>query len=320
MLTKELTYKKAFEIKNNGLKQKNAKRDFLLKSLYAENKRLAEIDNEMSSIGAQLALTALSGNSEKIALLNKRSKVLSAEKSAILKRAGIGDTAYDCSLCQDTGYVGGKICDCVKKIAAKVILEDLNRQMPLDECTFENFDLNYYSKDGENARKRMTSILKLCKEYVNGFNPEKAENLLFMGSPGLGKTHLTLAIVSGVVEKGFMAFYGPAENLFNLVSTERFSGENKGSYEAMLDCDLLVIDDLGTELLTEFSKSVFYNLINSRLLSKKPTVINTNLTMKEIADRYGERIASRLIGNFNANKFLGIDIRQQKFLQENRGI
>ena len=86
----------------------------------------------------------------------------------------------------------------------------------------------------------------------------------------------------------------------------------------MLQCDLLVIDDLGTELLTEFSKSVLYNLINSRLLSKKPTVINTNLTMKEIADRYGERIASRLIGNFNANKFLGQDIRQQKFLQ--RGI
>ena len=320
MLTKELTYKKAFEIKNNGLKQKNAKRDFLLKSLYTENKRLAEIDNEMSSIGAQLALTALSGNSEKIALLNKRSKVLSAEKSAILKRAGISDTAYDCSLCQDTGYVGGKICDCVKKIAAKVILEDLNRQMPLDECTFENFDLNYYSKDGENARKRMTSILKLCKEYVNGFNPEKAENLLFLGGAGLGKTHLTLAIVSGIVEKGFMAFYGPAENLFTLVSSERFSGENKGSYEAMLQCDLLVIDDLGTELSTEFSKSVFYNLINSRLLSKKPTVINTNLTMKEIADRYGERISSRLYGGYNINRFLGMDIRQQKFLQENRGI
>ncbi len=314
MLTKELTYQKAFEIKNNALKQKNAKREFLLKALYAENKRLLEIDLEMSSIGAQLALTALSGDGEKINLLNKKSNALALEKSVILKKAGIGDNAYDCPVCQDSGYVGGKICDCVKKIAAKVILEDLNRQMPLDECTFENFDLNYYSKDGENPRKRMTSILKLCKEYVNDFTPEKAENLLFMGSPGLGKTHLTLAIVSGIVEKGFMAFYGPAENLFTLVSSERFSGENKGSYEAMLQCDLLVIDDLGTELSTEFSKSVFYNLLNSRLLSKKPTIINTNLTMKEIADRYGERIASRLIGNFNANKFLGQDVRQQKFL------
>ena len=192
--------------------------------------------------------------------------------------------------------------------------------MPLDLCGFENFDLNYYSKDGENARKRMTAILKLCKEYVNNFNPNTSENLLFMGAPGLGKTHLTLAIVSGVVEKGFIPFYGPAENLFTLVSTERFTGENKGSYQAMIDCDLLVIDDLGTELSTEFSRSVFYNLINSRMLSKKPTIINTNLTMKEIADRYGERIASRLIGSYNANKFIGKDIRQQKFLEENRGI
>ncbi len=318
MITKESTYKKAFEIKAESLKQKNGKREFLLKSLYAENTRLAEIDYELSSIGAQLALTALSGNSEKIALLNKKSNALAIEKKAIFKRAGIDEITYDCQLCKDSGYVGGKICDCIKKIAAKVILDDLKKEMPLDECSFENFDLNFYSKDGENPRKRMTSILKLCREYVNKFEPQKAENLLFMGSPGLGKTHLTLAIVSGVVEKGFMAFYGPAENLFALVSSERFSGENKGSYEAMLNCDLLVIDDLGTELSTEFSRSVFYNLINSRLLCKKPTVINTNLTMKEIADRYGERIASRLIGNYNANKFLGQDIRQQKFLQ--RGI
>lgn len=318
MITKELTYKKAFEIKNNALKQKRAKYDMLCRAAYMSNGRLDEIDRELSSIGAQLALTALSGNTEKIALLNEKSTALANEKASILKKSGVESFKFDCPLCNDSGYNGGKICECVKKIASNVILDDLKKQMPLDECTFESFDLNYYSKDGENANKRMTSILKLCREYVNKFDPEKSENLLFMGSPGLGKTHLTLAIVSGVAQKGFMPFYGPAESLFTLVSDERFSGENKGSFDAMLQCDLLVIDDLGTELLTEFSKSVLYNLINSRLLSKKPTVINTNLTMKEIADRYGERIASRLIGNFNANKFLGQDIRQQKFLQ--RGI
>lgn len=320
MLTKELTYKKAFEIKNNALKQKNARRDMLLNAAYTTNSRLAEIDRELSSIGAQLAITALSGNSEKVAVLKAKSVALSKEKSAILKKEMVPEIEYDCLLCKDSGYIDGKICDCVKKLAAQVILEDLKKQMPLEESTFESFNLNYYSKDGENPRKRMTSILKLCKEYVNSFNPDTSENLLFMGAPGLGKTHLTLAIVSGVVEKGYMPFYGPAENLFTLVSSERFSGENKGSYQAMLESDLLVIDDLGTELLTEFSKSVFYNIVNSRLLSKKPTIINTNLTMKEIASRYGERIASRLIGGYNANKFIGNDIRQQKFLEENRGI
>ena len=320
MITKELTYKKAFEIKNNALKEKNARRNMLLNAAYSTNPRLSEIDREISGIGAQLAITALSGDSEKIAVLRAKSVALSKEKSAIFKKEMVADIEYDCPLCKDSGYIDGKICECVKKIAAKVIVDELKKQMPLDACTFENFNLNYYSKDGENARKRMTAILKLCKEYVNSFDPNSSQNLLFMGAPGLGKTHLSVAIVSGVVDKGFFPFYGPAENLFALVSGERFSGENKGSYQAMLDCDLLVIDDLGTEFLNEFSKSIFYNLINTRLLSKKPTIINTNLTMKEIADRYGERIASRLIGGYNANKFIGMDIRQQKFLEENRGI
>ncbi len=315
MITKELTYKKAFEIKSNALKEKQARRNMLVNAAYVTNPRLYEIDREMSSIGAQLAITALSGDNEKIAVLKKRSVALSKEKAAILKKEMVCDIEYDCPVCNDSGYVGGKICDCVKKIAAQVVVQELKKQMPLDECSFENFNLNYYSKEGENARKRMTSILKLCTEYVNKFDPENAENLLFIGAPGLGKTHLTLAIVSGIVDKGFMPFYGPSENLFALVSSERFSGENKGSYQAMIDSDLLVIDDLGTELSTEFSRSVLYNLINSRLLCKKPTIINTNLSMKEIADRYGERIASRLIGNYNANKFIGADVRQQKFFR-----
>ncbi len=320
MITKELTYKKAFEIKNNALKEKKARRNMLLNAAYATNPRLVDIDQELSAIGAQIAITALSGDEQKVAVLKKNSVALTKEKNAILKKELVTDIEYDCMICKDSGYIGGKVCECVKKIAAKIIVEELKNQMPLEDCTFENFDLNYYSKDGENARKRMTAILKLCKEYVNNFNSNTSENLLFMGAPGLGKTHLTLAIVSGVADKGFIPFYGPAENLFTLVSNERFSGENKGSYQAMLDCDLLVIDDLGTEFINEFSRSILYNLINSRLLSKKPTIINTNLTMKEIADRYGERIASRLIGGYNANKFIGKDIRQQKFLEENRGI
>ena len=320
MITKELTYQKAFEIKNETLKQKIAKREMLLGAAYATNPRLKEIDNELAFIGAQLAITALAGNNEKIAVLKKNSVALSKEKSAILKKEMVTDIKYDCTICNDSGYVGGKVCECVKKIAAQVVLDELAKQMPLSESSFENFDLGYYSNDGENPRKRMNAIFKLCKEYANNFNPETAQNLLFMGAPGLGKTHLTLAIVASVVDKGFMPFYGPAENLFTLASTERFTGENKGSYQAMLESDLLVIDDLGTELSTEFSRSVLYNLINGRLLSKKPTIINTNLTMKEIADRYGDRIASRLIGNYNANKFIGADIRQQKFLKENRGI
>lgn len=314
MITKESTYAKAFEIKKQALKEKQKSRQLLLSAAYSTNDRLSQIDNELSSLGASLAITALSGDASKLEIIKAKSQELGKEKEQILKNAQVCDIVYDCPLCSDTGYINGKVCDCVKKIANSIAIKELSAQMPIDECKFENFDLNYYSDKGENPRRRMTSILKLCKEYVLNFNPETSANLLFMGGTGLGKTHLTLAIVSGVIEKGYMAVYGPADNLFSSIEKEKFYGENKGSYENMLQCDLLVIDDLGTELATAFTKSALYNLINTRLLTKKPTIINTNLSLKEIETIYSPRIASRLIGNFNGNKFLGEDIRQQKIL------
>jgi DNA replication protein DnaC len=310
MITKETTYKKAFEIKKELLQTMQKNREMMLSAAYRTNPRLAEIDNKLAELGANLALTALSGDSGKIEALKALSQDLSNEKAAILKKCEVPEISYDCAVCNDTGYVGGRVCGCVKKLANDIMLSEFTKEMPLDDCRFENFDLKYYSDNDDN--RRMTTILKLCKEYVLNFNPNSSPNLLFMGASGLGKTHLTLAIVSGVIEKGFTPIYGPCENLFSLIEKEKFTGENKGSYEAMINCDLLVLDDLGAEMPSAFSKAALYNLVNTRLLSKKPTIINTNLTMKEIADRYSERVASRLIGNYNANKFLGNDIRQQK--------
>ncbi len=314
MITKELTYKKAFELKKQALTEKIKLREMLLASAYAANSELAEIDNKLSSLGARLALTALSGDNEKLCKIKKQSQILSDKKAAILQKCEVLPIAYDCPICEDTGYIGGKICDCVKKLANSIMIDEFKKEMPLDDCTFDNFSLNYYSETGENARRRMTAILKLCEDYAEDFDPQKSSNLLFMGSSGLGKTHLTLAIVASVIEKGYTVVYGPCENLFSLIEKEKFSGENKGSYDTMINCDLLVLDDLGAEMATQFSKAALYNLINTRMLSKKPTIINTNLTIKEIEERYTSRVASRLIGSYNANKFLGDDIRQKKAL------
>ncbi len=314
MVTKESTYEKALSIKKDNLSAKKREYDMLLSAAYNTNKRLNEIDNELASLGANLALTALSGDNASLEKIKSRSQELNAQKNIILKKSGVIDIVYDCPLCRDTGYINGKICDCVKKLANAIAAKELSSKMPLDECTFDNFDLNYYSDSKDNARRRMTSVLKLSKEYVISFSPETSSNLLFLGEPGLGKTHLTLAIVSGVIEKGYLPVYGPAETLFSIVEKEKFQGDNSGAYEQMQNCDLLVIDDLGTELVTAFTKSVLYNLINTRILSKKPTIINTNLTLGEIEQLYSPRITSRLIGHYNANKFLGNDIRQQKIL------
>ncbi len=316
MVTREYTYKKAFENKREALKKRQLKRQLLTATLYKENPRLTEIENEMRAVGAGLVTATLSGDKARVAQIKEKSQALSQEKAAILKAAKIPEDKPQCSKCKDSGYIGGKICSCIKTEANRIMAKELSKEMPLENNTFDNFDLKFYpdtvTEEG-NPHRRMTAILKLCKDYVKSFG-KGSPNLLFTGNAGLGKTHLTMAIVGELINKGFLPVYGSAENLFSIVEKEEFGKEGKGNYEAMLTCDLLVIDDLGTEMVTAFTKSVLYNLINTRLLSGKPTVINTNLSMKEIEVRYSARISSRLIGHYNANKFLGQDIRQQKLL------
>lgn len=317
MITREEAFKKAIEQKKQAQKDKQRQYNMMLAAAYASNPRLKEIDREHTAVGASLVNAALSGG-KAIEDLKKHSAALSLEKKLILEKAKIKEPTPDCPLCGDAGYIGGKICDCVKRKAAEIMLSELSAEMPLESSRFDNFNLKYYKEtDGKegNPRRRMTAILKVCKEYVISFDPKKSKNLLFMGSAGLGKTHLTLAIVSGLIEKGFVPVYGSAENLFCKIEKEKFAGENRGAYESMTNCDLLVIDDLGAEMATSFTKSALYNLVNTRLLSGRPTIINTNLTMKEIETRYTARISSRLIGSYDAYKFIGDDIRQQKAME-----
>lgn len=321
MITKEDTYKKAFENKNARFKEKQRRYEMLLASAYASVPRLAEIDREMSSIGANIAITALSGDMEKLSSLKQKSEALTLEKKVLLDKTEIAPLSYECAICQDTGYVSGKICECIRKEASKVMAKELSKEMPLGECGFCNFSLDFYPEktaDGKLCRKKIEEIFIMCKEYADNFDSEASPNLLFTGGVGLGKTHLTLSIVSEIVKKGFMPVYGSAENIFSVIENEKFSGEGKGSYDSVLNCDLLVIDDLGVEMATSFTKSVLYNLVNTRLLSRKPTIINTNLTMKEIEARYTQRITSRFIGNYDEYRFTGNDIRLQKLIKSKK--
>jgi len=318
MVSKEFTYKKAFENKKAAVKKREFDKAVILASIYSTNPVLTDIDNRIKALGARLAITALSGDKAALEKIKAESDALNAKKNEIIRKGGLQGFACECDICGDTGYVGGKICECIKREAAKIMAEELSKDMPLDNCRFDNFDLKYYKdetdKNGNNPKRRMESIFKLAQCYTENFD-KNSENLLFMGGVGLGKTHITLAIVSGVVEKGFFPVYGSAENLFTAIENEKFSGDGSGSYETILNCDLLVIDDLGAEMATAFTRSVLYNLINTRIMKNLPTIINTNLSMAEISDKYDARISSRLIGHYNANKFLGNDIRQQKLLE-----
>ena len=318
MIKRDEAFAEALTRKKNALEDKQRRRNALIQALYENEPRLSQIDLSLASEGAKIAITALSGDRRALDETRLRIDALAHERDAIIKKADIPDIEYDCDICHDSSYVNGKLCECVKLLAKNIIFEQLSQEMPLTDCRFDNFNLNFYDEDdgNTNPRKRMTAIFNLCRNYANTFSPENAQNLLFLGDAGLGKTHLTLAMVTEIISKDYDVIYGSAYNLLSAVENEHFSSNSNESYDAMLACDLLVIDDLGTEFTSPYTLSVLYNIINSRILSKKPTVINTNLSLPEIEKRYTPRIASRLIGNYTAKKFFGKDIRQIKAMQQ----
>lgn len=287
-----------------------------MEELYSKEPRLTNIDLQLNSIGAQLAITALSGNTEKLEQLKEQSLALTKEKETFLAAANLKEPAPLCAACKDTGYIQGKYCDCVKHRAKALMAQELGREMPITECTFDNFSLLYYPEDadvnGVFPRNEMLKTLNACKKFVDDF-PVSYKNYLFIGNPGLGKTHLSMAIVSGILQKGYNVIYSPAQTLFDKIEKEHFSHNNNEDYlEAVLSCDLLVIDDLGTEFTKPFTQSALYNIVNNRILSKKPIIINTNFDVEILQEKYTTRFVSRLYDNYNLKYFYGVDIRQQK--------
>ncbi len=317
-MTREQSYNLAFEKQRQELSYKKAVYEKAIEDLNAQNNDFAKINAKLGALGVRLATTALSGDSKALAALQSEMTSLSAKRAELLKNAGIGEISYNCNACQDSGYINGKICGCIHNFAKEIVISDLAGNIPLSKCRFENFDLNYYQnadEGGNNPRKRMTQILKLCREYAISFNPSTSDSLLFMGNTGLGKTHLTLAIVYELLNKGFDVIYGASYNLFSAMETEHFDRHTNTSYQSAINCDLLVIDDLGGEFVSPYIQSLLYNVINTRDLAGRPTIINTNLSMSDIAERYTPRVASRLT-KYTAKKFIGNDIRQLKAIEK----
>ena len=300
-------------------KRKNLQRDDQLREhLYSELKnkfpRVAEIDKNLSDLGMQSAMAAFSGNKNLIEENALKVKALQEEKAKLFTDEY--KVEYKCNKCLDKGYLEGKYCDCVHAEAKMLQYKKLSSVAPFDECSFDSFSLSFYPEDNGtkvSPKLRMEKTVAYLKKYVNAF--PTSENLLLFGGAGLGKTHLSIAIASEVIKKGYGVFYCSAEYLMAHLERERFNkfGDSANGFsDAVNDCDLLVLDDLGTEYLNQFTKSQIYDIINTRLLMKKPTIINTNLTMEEIEQRYTPRISSRLIGNYTPLLFEGNDIRQLK--------
>lgn len=303
------TLKKAFAIKKAETEKAQAEHEKSLQNAYASYKELEEIEKESAKIGAEIITTAFSGDSEKLKELKIKSTALKKQKDGILLSAGVKKVKPFCKKCNDSGYFEGKVCECIKEIAKQIEISELSLKMPIKESTFQKFDISYYPDED---KKKMQKILDYCISYSENFS-QNSKNLLFIGNPGLGKTHLSLAIVNEAVKKGHRVIYGSAGNIFGEIEKEHFSYTGlTEKQDAVLDADLLVIDDLGTEFSSSFVNNLFYNIVNSRILTKKPTIINTNLSFEDLEKKYTARITSRFIGEYDIKIFFGQDIRLLK--------
>ena len=311
-------YAKAIEIRKKDIRALKDYYEQGLEALRQSDPRFKELENGVAVAGSAAAVAAFSGDEAELSKMQTLCQKLNAEKNAILDKAGLKKPEVLCPLCADTFYKSGGICSCIKKVAKQITYDELSSSLPLENSTFDNFSLQYYSdkamEDGTVPRKRAENILAKCKEFVEDF-PKNSRSLLFMGGAGLGKTHLSLAIVSEIIKKGYGVVYGSAQSLFSAAEKEHFLFNSSSEQEdALLSCDLLVIDDLGTEFLSSYTSSLFYNIVNTRLLNNKPTIINTNLDFEQLENRYTARITSRFIGEYEMKRFVGLDIRQQKAL------
>lgn len=290
-------------------------------AFFEKSPRAMEIEKERVSCVAKIGTTILKGGNvkENVEKLRDRCKALDEEFNSLLADSGLvaEDIApkYSCKSCSDTGFIDGKMCNCLKNLQRKIAYDKLSMNVPLKNSTFDSFSLEFYP---ENSQKDMSAIYNYLVKYANSFS-QSSPSLLFRGGTGLGKTHLSLAISNVAIDKGFGVIYTSVYNLASALENERFDrndDDKESTYSQMMDCDLLILDDLGAEYSSNYINSSIYNLVNTRMLAQKPTIISTNLSMQEIEKRYSERFASRLFGHFGVFTFIGDDIRYEKRKQQ----
>lgn len=301
------------------------------KEIYSKFPRLQEIDDIISKEGIRVSMLLIRSNDANLLNeLNNKIDTLKKEKENILN--SIGKTLdylnpiYECKDCEDTGYISNnyttQMCHCLKQ---KLLNLEYNKTniYNLEKQNFDNFNLDYYSNEVDQQkyntqitpRDNIEKIRKISYRFIENFDKENEKNLLFTGNTGLGKSYLSSCIANEMLKKGKTVLYQTAPTMLDTILDYRF-GKNtsaKDIYDALLDVDLLIIDDLGTESINSMKYTELFNIINSRLLNTnnkiRKTIISTNLSLQNLYSNYDERIVSRIVGNYNICYFFGEDIR-----------
>lgn len=290
-----------------------------LEAFLARCPRAGEIRRQLAANAAAAARTVVSGGDVRAELEKRKALGLSLHKEYedLLASCGLTrrdvEPQYTCPDCKDTGFVDGRMCQCHRQLRRNMAFRQLSAELPLEKCTFENFSLKYY-QGNDRAMGQMSTILRSCRTYAQNFRA-KSPSLLFHGGTGLGKTHLSLAIANAVLDKGFGVVYGSVQSFAVALEKERFdreTGEDESTAGSLKSCDLLILDDLGTEFPSAYANAAIYDVVNARLLAEKPTIISTNLGLPELEKRYSQRFASRIAGNYGMMEFMGKDVRIAK--------
>jgi len=307
----------------------NLNRERLRADAYRRQPRLEQLDRQLQGTMAQLMAAALrrgESTQQAVAAIRQDNLALQAERTDLLSQLGLGPDALDstpmCPHCGDSGWRGVQMCQCLKKLYTAEQITELSKLLDLGSQSFDTFRLDYYSPQQLSGhplspRQNMEWILRLCKDFVASFGRSGIKNLYFHGAPGLGKTFLSACIARAVSEQGHSVVYDTAGNIFAQFEDRKFwrgeeSQDARDETRRYLNCDLLILDDLGSELTTQFTQTALYELINTRLVAGRHTVISSNLSLAEVAQRYSPQIASRISGEYHDLWFFGQDIRALK--------
>lgn len=296
------------------------------KDVYNQIPEIKAIDEEVSKLGLKLARLVLSNPSNKNEILEEsknKMAYLKSKKDSLLKQYKVPewylDVQYNCNTCKDRGFLqNGHKCNCLKQEIINDAYKMSNLSKVLDSQNFSTLDTSIFSKEklpGSNisSYENILEIVSICELFIMHFDKDNGENLLFYGDTGLGKTFMCNCIAKELLDKGYLVIYQTAFKMFEIIEDYKFKNSDsyisKDNYENLFDCDLLIIDDLGTELTNSFTNSELFNIINTRLLSGKKTIISTNLSPMQIGSEYAQRIFSRVFDRFKMVKFIGKDLR-----------
>ena len=291
-----------------------------MQQAYARVPRLQEIDRQLRqtmALAAQAVFAKGGDARDAMEQVKQRNLGLQQERAELVTanfEEGFLDESPICDRCGGSGYIGSTMCECLTELCRQEQKKELS-VLNVGKESFEQFRLDYYSQQidpelGVSMRTVMEKTFRTCRSYALTFS-EKSPNLLFSGGTGLGKTFLSACIARTVANNGYSVAYESAAHLFSRLERAKFGGDEEQRQNVLkyTACDLLIIDDLGTEMGGQFTTSALYTLVNDRILSGKPTIISTNLNTEELARRYSPQIASRLRGDYLRVAFVGEDIR-----------